>query len=163
MDKKKAKELRTKLSNKLIKLVAPAGMSIDEYKIQCNFNALDASIENGMFLHWVMTAKDGDDTNVEDQVHDAIINALEKKYLLDTSNAEQCSYFCDAIRDMVLQDKDYTTKLLEAVLKNYKDSDGYGADVFDFCKKLNKCLGFTSVEYFNYGSLKDVVTKMMRN
>ena len=70
MDKKKAKDLRKKLDSKIIKLIAPKGMSVAEYKIQCNLNGIDATLENGMFLHWVMTAYDGEETNVEGKVHD---------------------------------------------------------------------------------------------
>ena len=149
MEDIKARELRKKLDNKLIKLVAPAGMSIAEYKINCNLEGFEPSVENGMFLHWVMTAG-GDDANLVEKVDKAILNAIIKKYLLDTSNEEQCSYFCDAVRDLVLKDKDYATDLLEAVFKNYKDSSGYGPDVFDFCKRLNKCLGLTAIEYFSH-------------
>ena len=154
MDKKKAKELRKRLDSTIIKLVAPRGMSVMEYKIQCNLNEFDATVENGMFLHWVMTAKDGDGTDVEDKVHDAIVNALDKKYLLDVDNKEQCAYFCDALKFVLLKDKEYSTRLLEGVLKGYKDSDGYGIEVFNFCKSLNKAFGFTSVEYFNYDGFK---------
>lgn len=132
----------------LIKLVAPKGMSVNEYKIACNLDNIDPSIENGQFLHWVMTAHSNEETKVEDKVHNAIVNALKKRYLLDFSNAEQCSYFCDAIRDIVLDDKEYAKNLLEAVFSTCKDAPHYGKDVFDYCKKLNKGLGLTRVEYF---------------
>ena len=150
MDNSKAKTLRKRLDTKLIKLIAPKDMSAAEYKIACNLEGIDPTAENGQFLHWVMTA-DGDDTKIVEKVHNAIVNALEKKYLLVLDDAEQCSYFCDAIRDVLLKDREYCTKLLDAVLKNYKDSDGYGNDVFDFCKRLNKCIGLTCTEYFNNG------------
>ena len=124
-------------------------MSEHEYKIACNLNEVDATVENGPFLHWVMTAEDGEESDVADKVHAAVVNALEKKYLLDESSAEQCSYFCDAVRDVLLKDKEYSTLLLEAVLKNYKNSSGLALEVFDFCKQLNKAFGFTRIEYFN--------------
>lgn len=151
IDKKKAKELRKKLDSRLIKLIAPKGMSEHEYKIACNLNEVDATVENGSFLHWVMTAEDGEESDVADKVHAAVVNALEKKYLLDESSVEQCSYFCDAVRDVLLKDKEYSTLLLEAVLKNYKNSSGPALEVFDFCKQLNKAFGFTHIEYFNQG------------
>ena len=86
MDAKKAKDLRKKLDSKIIKLIAPKGMSVAEYKIQCNLNEIDATIENGMFLHWVMTAHDGEETNVEGKVHDAIVKGLEQQYLIDVDS-----------------------------------------------------------------------------
>ena len=150
MDNIKAKTLRKRLDTKLIKLIAPNNMSVAEYKIKCNLEGIDPSVENGQFLHWVMTA-DGDDTKVVEKVHNAIVNALNKKYLLDLDNAEQCSYFCDAMCDIVLANHDYKTKMFEAVLKNYKGSGGYGDKVFNHCKDLNKSFGFTNVEYFNDG------------
>ena len=147
MDKSREKALRKKLDNMLIKLVAPPGMGVTEFKIECNLNAIDATVENGVFLHWVMISS-GDDDIVANKVDRAIINAINKKYLLDTSNKDQCARFCDAVRDLVLIDKHYAADLIEAVLNNYKESDGHGPDVFDFCKRLNKAFGFTSVEYF---------------
>ena len=149
MDNKTAKSLRKKLDNKLIKLVAPAGMSVDAYKIACNLEGFDAVIENGMFLHWIITATSEDDNDTEDKVHSAIVNALAKGYLLDVDDSVQCEYFCDAISDVLLKDKDYSKKLLEGVFKGYKDSTKYGLKVFNYCKSLNKAFGFTSIEYFN--------------
>ena len=134
MDAKKAKDLRKKLDSKIIKLIAPKGMSVAEYKIQCNLNEIDATLENGMFLHWVMTAHDGEDTNVEGKVHDVIVKGLEQQYLIDTDSQEQCEYFCDAVKHLLLKDKDYSTRILDAVLKNYKHSNKCGLEVFNFCK-----------------------------
>lgn len=163
MDRTKATALRKRLDSRLIKLIAPKGMSVHEYKIACNLNEVDATVENGQFLHWVMTAEDGEETDVADKVHTAIVNALEKKYLLDESSAEQCSYFCDAVKDVLLKDKEYTTQLLEAVLKNYKSSSGHALEVFDFCKRLNKAFGLTTVEYFDYGGLKSSLLSMRKS
>ena len=156
MDKAKAKTLRKRLDTTLLKLVMPEGMSIARYMIECNLNGIEPTVENGQFLHWLITAR-GDDAKLVEKVENAIVNALERGYLLDTSNATQCEYFCDAICDIVLKDKWFTTRLLEAVLKNYKDSDDYGADVFHYCKRLNKSIGLTSIEYFDYSDLKDAL------
>ena len=134
MDAKKAKDLRKKLDYKIIQLIAPKGMSVAEYKIQCDLNDIDATLENGMFLHWVMTARDGEDTNVEGKVNDAIVKGLEQQYLIDVDSQEQCEYFCDAVKHLLLKDKDYSTRILDAVLKNYKHSSKCGLEVFNFCK-----------------------------
>ena len=114
MDNIKAKTLRKRLDTKLIKLIAPKDMSVAEYKIKCNLEGIDPTVENGPFLHWIMTA-DGNDYSISKNVHNAIVNALNKKYLLDLDNAEQCSYFCDAMCDIVLANHDYKTKMFEAL------------------------------------------------
>ena len=163
MDAKKAKDLREKLDSKIIKLIAPKGMSVDEYKIQCNLNEIDATLENGMFLHWVMTAHDGEETNVEGKVHDAIVKGLDQQYLIDIDSQEQCEYFCDAVKHLLLRDKEYIIRIFDAVLKNYKHSSKYGLDVFNFCKRLNKAFGFTSTEYFDYDGCEELILEMRRN
>ena len=145
MDNKYAHMLRKKLDKKIINLVKPLDMSYEEYVIACNLQEFEPSVENGMYLHWVMTSSGDDITfSIVDKVHDAIVNALSKNYLLDPSNNEQCSYFCDAVRDMLLIDKDFTTRVLEAVLNTLDEDD----EVFKYCKSLNKAFGFTSVKYF---------------
>ena len=163
MDAKKAKDLRKKLDSKIIKLIAPKGMSVAEYKIQCNLNEIDATLENGMFLHWVMTAHDDEETNVESKVHDAIVKGLEQQYLIDIDSQEQCEYFCDAVKHLLLRDKEYIIRIFDAVLKNYKHSSKYGLDVFNFCKRLNKAFGFTSTEYFDYDGCEELILEMRRN
>lgn len=135
--------LRKKLDKKIINLVKPKSMSFEEYIINCNMQGFEPSVENGSFLHWVITAG-GDDICIVEKVEDAIVNALSKRYLLDPSNIEQCSYFCDALRDICIKDIDFSTRILEAVLKNFDEDD----DVFKYCKSLNKAFGFTSIKYF---------------
>lgn len=154
MEQSEVKQLRKRLDNKLIKLIAPKGMSIDEYKISCNLESINPTVENGPFLHWVMTSTSDDDSELVEKVDNVVINALEKGYLLDSSNAEQCEYFCDAIHELLLnKDKDFTIELLEVILKNYKDSNGYCSKVYEYCRSLNKAFGFTSVGYFIGGEL----------
>ena len=145
-DVKKTQMLRHRLDILLLKLVKPEGMSIDEYRIACNLQGgFDATVEYGPFLHWILMV-DGDDSDVVEKVKSVVINALNGGYLLDKQNIKQCSYFCDAIRDLVLKDKYWCERLLEAILGN----DAYrGTDVYDYCKTLNKAFGFTSVGYFN--------------
>lgn len=142
MDNKYAHMLRKKLDKKIIRLVKPYGMSVDEYIINCNLNQFNPSVENGAYLHWLITASG--DIDIQEKVHDAIIKALSKKYLLDPDDEMQRSYFHDAIVDMLLKDKSFTIGIFEAVLKNYDEDD----ETFKFCKKLNKSTGLTSVKYF---------------
>lgn len=145
MRKSTTKELRKKLDTKIIGLVKPANMSIDEYRIACNLENINPSVEDGQYLHWLITAANVESNwKLAKQVKSTILNALKKKYLLDESDIEQQSYFCDAILDIFLKDKEWVTNLLEATLENYK-----GTIAFDFCKSLNKAFGFTDIEYFN--------------
>ena len=149
MDNKKNHSLRKRLDSRIIKLVTPVGMSIDEYKIACNLNGVNPTVEDGPFLHWIMTTSTCVEHDVVDEVRRAIVSALDKKYLIDASCQVQCSYFCDAVQSIIAKDKWYAEKILEAVLKNYKDTSGYAVEVFNYCKRLNKAFGFTPVEYFN--------------
>lgn len=147
-DVKKTQMLRKRLDTSLLKLVKPKDMSIDEYRIACNLQGVfDATVEYGPFLHWILTAgRDDCKVKVVEKVESIIINALSGGYLLDNQNIKQCSYFCDAIRDLVVKDKYWCKRLLEAILGN----DAYkGTDVYDYCKTLNKAFGFTTIGYFN--------------
>lgn len=138
-DKKRLTALRKKLDDKVINVVKPDGMPIDVYRVKCSLNGVDATLQNGQFLHWVMTA------GQDDRVQKAIVGALKMKYLLDLEDKEQCSYFFDGIVDMCIKDKDFVTSILEVILTKYK-----GTAVFDWCKRLNKDLGYTEIEYFNF-------------
>lgn len=156
MRKSTTKELRKKLDTKIIGLVKPANMSIDEYRIACNLENINPSVEDGPFLHWVMTTNESEDLGIVDKVRRAIVSALGKKYLIDASSQVQCSYFCDAVQNIIAKDHWYAEKILEAVLKNYKDTSGYAVEVFNYCKRLNKAFGLTEVEYFN----EDILNKL---
>jgi len=140
------KSLQTKLDNKLIALVKPSHMSNDEYKIACNMESFDPTIKNGSYLHWLMTADEGEDSafKIKEKVHALIVNALKKKYLLDIDDAEQCSYFYDGIVDNVVKDKHFVEQLIESVFEAYPDTE-----LFDCCWRLNRAFGFTSKYYFS--------------
>lgn len=150
------KSLQTKLDNKLIALVKPSYMSNDEYKIACNMEFVDPTVKNGSYLHWLMTADEGEDTTfkTKEKVHALIVNALKKKYLLDIDNADQCSYFCDGIVDNVMKDRRFVEQLLEAIFEAYP-----GTELFNYCWRLNRAFGFTSKYYFSkeHESLVDIV------
>ena len=142
MDSKKNHALRKKLDDKIISLVKPINMTNAEYCITCNIEDFEPSVENGSYLHWLVTSNG--DADIIEKVHLALVHALEKKYLLDITNDEQMSYFYDAIVDICIKDKEWTGQIVEAVLKSYE-----GTEVFNLCKRLNKAIGYTSVKYFN--------------
>lgn len=146
LDKAK-KTLQKRLDTKILKLVCPKGMDIDEYRIRCELESIVPSTSNGMFLYWIMTSYG--DKEATEAVRRAVVNALKGMYLLDASNEEQCSYFYDAVRALVLIDRFFATDIIAIILSNYKSADGCLADVFDFCRSLNKGFGLTTVEYFN--------------
>lgn len=158
MTKAHQKSLQTKLDNKLINLIKPVGMLPDQYKIACNLEGVEPTVRNGSFLHWVMTTDDGPGSDVADEVHELIINAIRKKYLLDPDDVEQCSYFCDAIRDNITKRKEYVTNLIEATFEGYPNTP-----MFDYCRTLNKAFGFTSQYYFssNHKSIVDAIKEVI--
>ena len=141
LSKARAKHFRYELTKKIISLVKPEDMSIEEYIIQCNLNDIDPTLDNGMFLHWVMVA-DGP-WGIKDKVNKSILQGLKKGYLLDETNNKQMSYFCDALKQLLLQDKYYTKDLFEATMEGYPKGD-----LFDFVCRLNKAFGLTSKNYF---------------
>jgi hypothetical protein len=87
MTKAKQNELCKRLDRQLIAIISPKDMTYEEYCNNCNLNGFRPSVLDGMFLHWLMTA-DGCYEQVE-QVQKKILNALEKKYLLDLDDTEQ--------------------------------------------------------------------------
>lgn len=143
-EQKKAKTYRKRLNTTIIKLVKPPAMGIDEYRINCEMRGFKPEVENGMFLHWIMTAQDVDESGVADKVRRLVVRALRKGYLLETGNDLQASYFCDALQDAVPSDRDYATALIEA----FFDHCGSGP-TFDFVRTFNKTFGFTDSYYFS--------------
>lgn len=143
-EQKKAKTYRKWLSTTIIKLVKPPAMGIDEYRINCEMRGFKPEVENGMFLHWVMTAQDSDESDVAAKVRRLIVCALRKGYLLEEGNDLQASYFCDALRNAVPSDQDYMIALIEAFFDHCSSGPA-----FDFVRKLNKAFGFTDSYYFS--------------
>ena len=121
LDKAK-KTLQKRLDTKILKLVCPKGMDIDEYRIRCELESIVPSTSNGMFLHRIMTSYG--DKEATEAVRRAVVNALKGMYLLDASNEEQCSYFYDAVRALVLIDRFFATDIIAIILSNYKSADG---------------------------------------
>ena len=142
MTKSKVKSLRDDLAKKIIKFIKPENMSIAEYVITCNLDDIDPTLDNGSYLHWVMTTI-GEDKSTEEKIHRLICKGLKGSYLLDDENVEQMSYFCDALKDIMCRDKDYAKDLFEATMEGYPKGD-----IFDFVYRLNKAFGFTSMNYF---------------
>lgn len=160
-EQKKAKTYRKWLTTAIIKLVKPPAMGVDEYRINCEMHGFKPEVENGMFLHWVMTAKDGDESDVAPKVRRLIVCALRKGYLLEAGNDLQASYFCDALRDATPDDKDYMTALIEAFFDHCSSGPA-----FDFVRKLNRAFGFTDSYYFSETERRpdfsDAIKRVMR-
>ncbi len=135
---------RSRLCKKLVKLVAPEGMTYEQYVIECAANGIEVSLDNGMFLHWLLTYEGMTRTAYE--VRRLLVKAVEDHYLLDPDNVEQIEYFRDAMVELVFMDKEYTASMYNAVLKTTKTAI---PALFNAVKSINKGLGITSVEYFN--------------
>ena len=137
---------RSRLCKKLVKLVAPEGMTYEQYVIECAANGIEVALDNGMFLHWLLTAKGP--SYIASKVQILLVKAVEDGYLLDPNNVEQLEYFRDAMVDLVFMDKDYTKAMYDAVLTTTKNTI---PTIFDAVKQINKGIGITTTEYFNNG------------
>ena len=137
-------ERRARLCKKLVKLVAPEGMTYEQYVIECAANGIEVSLDNGMFLHWLLTCKGN--IEIVHKVRKLLVKAVEDRYLLDPNNTEQIDYFRDAMVELVFMNESYTIAMYKAVLTTTKTTI---PDLFNAVKKINKGLGLTEVEYFN--------------
>lgn len=134
------------LDTRICNLVKPPEMSLEEYKVTCSLNGIDATITSGPYLHWVMVGTGEPD--IVEAVHKCIVGGLKKKDLLDLGDHSLCRYFCDALVDLVTRDQEFLTEILEAVLTFYNADMEQEAPIFMFCKNLNKSIGLTTIEYF---------------
>lgn len=137
---------RTRLCKKIVKLVAPEGMSYEQYVIACAANGIEVSLDNGQFLHWLVSNKDN--SAISDKVRLLLVEAVKDKYLLDPDNAEQIEYFKDAMINVIFLPYEYAKDMFEAILSTTKNDI---PDVFNAVKSINKAFGLTAVEYFNNG------------
>lgn len=132
------KKLTTRLDNKIIDIVKPSEMSLEEYKIQCNLSGFEASVKDGSFLHWVLV------NNRNETMTKLIINALKHEYLLDLDDELQCEYFCDALPELVTSNKYFLIDIIKVIFDKYKDTP-----MFDVCWSLNHAFGFIDDYYFS--------------
>ena len=137
-------ERRARLCKKLVKLVASEGMTYAQYVIECAANGIEVALDNGIFLHWLLTAKGP--PYIASKVQTLLVKAVEDGYLLDPNNVEQLEYFRDAMVELVFMDKDYAKAMYDAVLTTTKTTI---PTIFDAVKHINKGIGITTTEYFN--------------
>ena len=141
---------RSRLCKKILRLVAPKGMSLDFYEIACAANGFVPTLDNGMYLHWIIVegAKEHALNSNVQKIYSLLADGLKDSYLLDPDNDEQLEYFADAMRDIVMTaGKENCSMLYESFFIGYRGNKLHG--VYDFIKTLNKAFGFTSEEYFS--------------
>lgn len=141
---------RNRLCKKIVKLVAPEGMSQNAYEIACAASGFVPALDNGMYLHWIIVegANEHKRNSKAYDVFKLLADGLKKGYLLDPNNNEQLEYFADAIHESLLMfDSQVREMLFEAFFTGYKGQELNG--IYQYIKRLNKAFGFTSVEYFS--------------
>lgn len=127
---------RERLCKKLVKHVAPKGMSYSQYVLACACNGVTVSLDNGMWLNWVFV----NSTNSE-FVQDMLLDALDKGYLLDFSNKEQIQYFIDAIPNLITNWRKWNiARLFRIVIGKWPNTD-----VANICSRFNNAFGFTFI------------------
>lgn len=141
---------RSRLCKKIVKLVAPEGMSQNAYEIACAANGFVPALDNGMYLYWIIVegAKEHASNSNVQNVYSLLADGLKDGYLLDLSNVEQLEYFAEAMRDIIMTaDKELCSMLYESFFIGYRGKELHSA--YDFIKTLNKAFGFTLEECFS--------------
>lgn len=133
---------------KILKRIAPDGMSPEEYVIRCAVNNVKASPDDLQFVEWLL---DESAYEVEggryDDVGDLLCDAVESGLLLDFKNlaGENDNRMADVVSEAVMwPNKSFKEKLFGAVLH----AAPRASDTWKTAYKLNKAFGFTSVCYF---------------
>ena len=83
------------LLRKLVALVAPAGMSFEEYSIKCATRGVEVSLDNKPYVYWLFSGAIDPKSNYEldyDQLSNVkkyLLKALEEGYVFDANNDEE--------------------------------------------------------------------------
>lgn len=133
---------------KILKLIAPDGMSPEEYVVRCAINNVSASPDDLPFVGWLL---DESAHEVEggryDKVGSILCEMIEKGKLLDFRNlsCENDFVIADVVIDAVMwPNKPFKENFFTAVLH----SAPRGSKTWKTAYRLNRALGFTSVCYF---------------
>lgn len=140
------------LLRKLVALVAPAGMSFEEYSIKCTARGVEVSLDNKPYVYWLFRGAIDPKSNYEldyDQLSNVkkyLLKALEEGYVFDASNDEDNVFFTNYAVDTVLVDKSFAEGFFRLMLTKYRHTEAGNA-----IYKLNKSFGITSMCYFEDG------------
>ena len=133
---------------KLLKLIAPDGMSHEEYVVRCAVNNVSASPDDLTFVRWLLetSAHEVDDGRYS-EAEDILCELIEKGRLLDFRNlsCENDFAIADVVVDAVMwPNKRFKENFFAAVLH----SAPHMSKTWKAAYRLNRALGFTSVCYF---------------
>ena len=134
---------------KLLKLIAPDGMSPEEYVGRCAVTNVSAAPDDLTFVGWLLeTSAHEADGGRYDEAGDMLCELIEKGGLLDFRNlsCENDFVIADVIVDAVMwPNKRFKENFFAAVLH----SAPHMSKTWKAAYRLNKAFGFTDVCYFN--------------
>ena len=140
------------LLRKLVALVAPDGMSFEEYSIRCATSGVEVSLDNKQYVYWLFSGTIDPKSNAEldsDQlckVKKYLLKAIEEGYVFDAADAEDNSFFASYAVDALLADKSFAEDFFRLMLTKHRHTEAG-----DAIYKLNKGFGITSMCYFEDG------------
>ena len=125
----------------------PQEMCNSEYIIQCAIRGVDISLDNPVFMHWVINeAYDNFNSDLHQKARDLIIKGLKKHLILDFTDEIHCSYISEILPLLVLREpvvKTETEKFFRVILEEYRNTP-LGEEAY----RLNRGFGLTSMCYF---------------
>ena len=139
---------KDRLLHQLIDVIKPPKMCSSEYIIQCAIRAVDVSLDNPIFMHWVINeAYNNFNKEPFQKVRDLIIKGLKKHFILDFTKDIDCSYISEILPLLVLRErcvKTETEKFFRVILEEYRHTL-VGEEAY----RLNRAFGLTSMCYFS--------------
>ena len=135
---------------KILKRIAPDGMSPEEYAVRCSVNGVSASPDDPAFVEWLVGEALSDDDELRCEVGELIAAEVEKGALLDFKrlSGEADERMAAVVSGCVMcRNGAFRDRLFEAVLRTAPRSSASWKAAF----RLNKAFGFTSACYFRDG------------
>lgn len=133
---------------KLLKTIAPDGMSPEEYAVRCAVNDVDASPDDRTFVGWLLGESAHEvEGGRYDEAGDTLCEMIEKGTLLGfrSLSGENDRMLAAMAADAVMwPNKRFREKFFAAVLR----AAPRGSETWKAAYRLNRAFGFTGVCYF---------------
>lgn len=133
---------------KILKRIAPDGMSPDEYVVRCLANGVDASPDDPAFVGWLLVESGHEsEGGMYDEVGDLLCEMIEAGSLLDFRNlaGENDGLMSQTVGEAVMwPNKTFKENFFGAVLHAAPRE----SETWKGAYRLNKAFGFTNVCYF---------------
>ena len=137
-----------RLFNRILKRIAPDGMSPEEYAVRCAVQNVKAEPGDPLFVEWLLDSSGHEAEGGEyDGVCDLICEAVESGELLNfkrLSGENDTRVSLVMVEAVTWPNKSFKEKLFGAVLH----AAPRASDTWKTAYKLNRAFGFTSVCYF---------------